>query len=135
MFSKFQSQALALLRIISAFVFTLHGWQKVFGVFGGLPPNLPANVHTMLITAGWIEVVAGVFLFAGLFTRPVAFLVSGEMAAAYFIGHVARTGSIIPVVNGGDPAVLLCFIFLFLTTSGPGSWSVDGMLGREKSSA
>jgi putative oxidoreductase len=88
MFSKFQPQVLSILRMISAFVFALHGWQKVFSMFGGLPPNLPANVHNMLMAAGWIETIASVFLFLGLFTGPVGFIVSGEMAVAYFVGHV-----------------------------------------------
>jgi putative oxidoreductase len=132
MFTKFQPQVLSILRIISAFVFALHGWQKAFGWFGGLPPNLPANVHTLLITAGWIETIGGVFLLLGLFTSPVAFIMSGEMAAAYFIGHVARAGSILPIVNMGDPAVLLCFIFLFLMTAGGGAWSLDRVLGRDR---
>jgi len=132
MFTKFQPQVLSILRIISAFVFALHGWQKVFGWFGGLPPNLPANVHTMLLTAGWIETIGSVFLLLGLFTSPVAFIMSGEMAVAYFIGHVSRAGNILPIVNGGDPAVLLSFIFLFLMTSGGGAWSLDRLLGRDR---
>src|SRR5258708_54898 len=127
MFTKFQPQVLSILRIVSAFAFALHGWQKAFGWFGGIPPDLPANVHTLLLSAGWIETIGSVFLLLGLFTGPVAFLMSGEMAAAYFIGHVSRSGNILPVVNGGDPAVLLCFIFLYLMTAGGGPWSLDRM--------
>jgi putative oxidoreductase len=132
MLSRFQPQILSILRIISAFVFSLHGWQKIFGLFGGLPANLPPNVHNMLMAAGWIETIAGVLLMLGLFTSPVAFLVSGEMAVAYFVGHVSRAGNILPIVNGGDSAALLSFIFLFLCAAGGGAWSLDQMLGRNK---
>jgi putative oxidoreductase len=132
MLSKFQPQLLSVLRIMSAFVFSLHGWQKVFGLFGGLPANLPPGTMTMLMTAGYIETIAGVLLMLGLFTSPVAFVVSGEMAVAYFIGHVSRAGNIFPIVNGGDSAVLLSFIFLFLSAAGGGPWSLDRMLGRDQ---
>ena len=71
-------------------------------------------------------------LIAGAFTSPVAFIVSGEMASAYFIGHFPRSGNILPITNGGDPAVLLSFIFLYLSAAGGGAWSVDKMMGRDK---
>lgn len=133
MFSGFRSQALSILRIVAGYLFLLHGWQKAFGWFGGLPPDLPGNVVTMLKTAGWIETVGGVFILLGLFTAPVAFVLCGEMAAAYFTGHVARNGSLfLPLVNEGEPAVLFCFIYLLLATSGGGAWSLDRMLGRDK---
>ncbi len=133
MLSRFQPRVLSILRIIAAFVFLAHGLQKAVGVFGGLPPQLPANLLLMLKTAGWIETVGSVFMILGLFTSPVAFILSGEMAAAYFIGHVARNGNmLVPMVNGGEPAVLYCFLYLYLATSGGGAWSMDRVLGRDK---
>jgi putative oxidoreductase len=133
MLSRFRPQVLSILRMVAALVFVAHGIQKAFGLFGGLPPNLPGNVALMLKTAGWIESVGGVFMLLGLFTSPVAFILSGEMAVAYFLGHVMRSGNLlVPMVNGGEPAVLYCFIFLYLATSGGGAWSLDWALGRDK---
>ena len=87
----------------------------------------------MLKTAGWIETIGGVLLLLGLFTSPVAFILSGEMAAAYFIGHVFQNGlMLIPMRNGGEAAALYCFIYLYLATSGGGAWSLDRAFGREK---
>ena len=87
----------------------------------------------MLKTAGWIETVGGVCLILGLFTRPVAFILAGEMAVAYFIGHVARLGNmLVPMVNGGEPAVLYCFIYLYLATAGGGLLSMDNVLHPPK---
>jgi putative oxidoreductase len=131
--SRFRPQALSLLRIVAAFVFLAHGLQKAVGIFGGLPPQLPANLLLMLKTAGWIETVGSVFIILGLFTSPVAFILSGEMAVAYFVGHVVRNGNmLVPMANGGEPAVLYCFIYLYLATSGGGAWSMDRALGRDK---
>jgi putative oxidoreductase len=136
MLSRFQPLALSILRMVAAFIFLQHGVQKSLGFFGGLPPDLPGNLAIMLKTAGWIETIGGVLIFLGLFTSPVAFLLSGEMAAAYFIGHVSRNGQpLLPMVNGGEPAVLYCFIYLFLSTAGGGEWSLDRMLGWDKRSA
>ena len=136
MLSRFQPKVLSILRIVSAYVFVAHGFQKAFGMFGGLPARLPENIALMLKTAGWIESVGGVMLLLGLFTVPVAFILSGEMASAFFIGHVAQRGNmLVPMVNGGEPAVLYCFIFLFLATAGGGAWSLDRALGRDKSPA
>lgn len=132
--SRFRPQALSILRIIAAYVFLAHGLQKSVGLFGGLPPHLPGNLLLMLKTAGWIETIGGVLLLLGLFTSPVAFLLSGEMAAAYFIGHVFQNGlMLVPMRNGGESAVLYCFIYLYLATSGGGAWSLDRALGRGKS--
>jgi len=111
----------SLLRIVAAFVYMLHGLQK-FGMFGGRVVPLAS----MFGAAAIIEVVAGSLILVGLFTRPAAFLASGQMAAAYFISHVSR--GLLPIQNQGDPAVLLCFIFLFVWSHGPGVWSVDAML-------
>ena len=119
----------ALLRMVSGFLLFCPGALKMFGWFGGMP----AGVHmTPLIWwAGAIEIVAGPLLMLGLGTRWVAFLASGEMAVAYFKGHFMHGGPL-PVQNNGAPAVLLCFIFLFLWANGPGSWSVDGWLARRR---
>ncbi|MEQ1947797.1 MAG: DoxX family protein [Bryobacteraceae bacterium] len=132
MLSRFQPQLLSVLRVIAGFVFSLHGWQKVFGAFGGLSPNLPPGTLNMLMAAGWIETIGGALLMVGLFTSPVAFVASGEMAVAYFVGHVSRAGKILPMQNGGDSAVLLSFIFLYLCAAGGGAWSVDKIMGRDK---
>jgi putative oxidoreductase len=132
MLSRFQPRILSILRIIAAIVFVPHGLQKALGLFGGLPATLPANIAIMLKTAGWIETIGGTLLLLGLMTVPVAFILSGEMAAAFFIGHVAQRGNLlVPMANGGEPAVLYCFIFLYLATSGGGPWSMDRALGRD----
>jgi putative oxidoreductase len=133
MLSRFQSQLLSVLRVMAAFVFTAHGFQKALGLFGGLPPNLPGNLAMMLKTAGWIESIGGLLILFGLFTSPVAFILSGEMAVAYFMGHVARNGQLfLPMKNEGEPAVLYCFIFLYFAAAGGGAWSLDRILGRGK---
>ncbi|MET0171073.1 DoxX family protein [Agrobacterium vaccinii] len=119
--SRYQPYALAALRIIAALLFIEHGTQKLFGfpasqMEGSLPP--------MLLTAAIIETVCGVLILVGLFTRPAAFLASGLMAFAYFMAHAPK--SFYPVLNGGDGAILFCFIFLYLVFAGPGAFSVDG---------
>jgi putative oxidoreductase len=131
--SRFQPVMLSILRIVAAFVFLGHGVQKAFGLFGGLPPTLPANTLLLLKTAGWIETVGGLCLVLGLFTAPVAFILAGEMAVAYFIGHVARLGNmLVPMANGGEPAVLYCFVYLYLATAGGGPLSLDNVLRPSK---
>ena len=115
---------LSVLRIMSALLFLAHGTQKILGfppMAGGRP--LP-DAFTLSWSAGVLELVGGVLLALGLFTRPVAFVLSGEMAFAYFIGHAPR--SFFPTLNGGDAAILFCFLFLYLAAAGPGSYSVDG---------
>lgn len=119
--SRYQPYALAALRIIAALLFIEHGTQKLFGfpasqMEGALPP--------MLLVAAILEVVCGALILVGLFTRPAAFLVSGLMAFAYFIAHAPN--SFYPVLNGGDGAILFCFVFLYLVFAGPGALSVDG---------
>jgi putative oxidoreductase len=132
MLSRFQPRILSILRIVTAYVFLPHGIQKAFGLFGGLPPALPANAAMMLKTAGWIEAIGGTLLLLGLFTTSVAFILCGEMAVAFFIGHVARMGNLlVPMLNGGEVAVLYCFIFLYLASAGGGVWSMDRALGRD----
>ena len=116
------------LRIVAGYAFMLHGVQKLFGVLG----EQPAEVVSLLGVAALIETVGGALIALGLFTRPAAFLASGEMAAAYFLGHVAREGQLLfPVANGGEPAVLYCFLFLYFAASGPGAWSLDARLRKD----
>jgi len=112
----------ALFRIMSGFMFMLHGMQKLFGLFGGTPPGAPPFV---VYGAGGIEFVCGVLILLGLFAAPAAFLASGTMAVAYFIGHVFPHGNILPIVNEGEPAALYCFVFLYISAHGSGIWSVD----------
>ncbi len=117
-------RALALLRIVAAFLFVQHGTAKLFGLpaapgMGGVP------LVSLLGLAGVLEVVGGVLLLVGLFTRPAAFVLSGEMAVAYFIAHAPRGHVLSPFLNQGESAVLFCFIFLFIAAAGAGTWSVD----------
>ncbi|MCP3140395.1 DoxX family protein [Pyxidicoccus xibeiensis] len=117
----------ALLRIMTGFMFLFHGLQKLFGMFGGTPPGAPAFV---VYVAGGIELVCGVLVLIGLFAGPAAFLASGTMAVAYFIGHVAPAGwNILPIVNKGELAALYCFVFLYIAARGSGIWSVDAARG------
>jgi putative oxidoreductase len=119
---------LSLLRIVAAFVFIEHGAQKLFGAFGGIGGH---SVHplTLLWYAGIIECVGGVLLFFGLFTRVTAFILCGEMAAAYFHGHAPH--GFWPVANHGELAVLYCFIFLYLFVAGPGPISLDRLIRKK----
>ena len=118
---KYQDQAYALLRITSAFIFIFHGTQKLLG----FPPSpWELSWHVQYI-AGGIELVGGFLIMIGLFTRPMAFLASGLMAAAYWTAHFS-TEKYLPIMNGGDASVLYCFVFLYIATKGAGIWSVDG---------
>jgi putative oxidoreductase len=122
---SYNSQIYSLLRIVVGFLFLWHGVQKLFG----FPDPMPAGVPAFIIyIAGPIELVGGALVMAGFFTRPAAFLCSGLMAAAYWIGHGMK--ALLPVQNGGDLAILYCFVFLFISTQGGGLWSVDAVQGR-----
>jgi putative oxidoreductase len=90
----------------------------------------PVEIASMMGLAGILEVLGGGLVLIGLFTRPVAFLLSGEMAVAYFMVHAAQGSILSPILNGGESAVLFCFIFLLFAAAGAGAWSVDGMRGR-----
>lgn len=120
--SRWQPQLLAVLRIVTALLFIAHGTVKLFN-WPVAPSGLPDPLPTLLVAAAAIEVVAGGLILLGLFTRPAAFIASGEMAAAYWMGHAPQ--GFWPVANEGDAAVLYCFIFLYLAAAGPGAWSVD----------
>ena len=124
--SRWQPQILALLRIVVGLLILEHATQKFFGF--PAPFAMPGPLPPMLIAAGAIELVGGVLITLGLFTRLAAFIVSGEMAVAYFIGHFPQ--GFWPVVNKGEPAILFCFVFLYLAAAGPGAWSIDGARAR-----
>jgi putative oxidoreductase len=119
----------SMLRIVSAFVFFLHGTQKLFG-FPSATPLPSAMLISLMGAAGVLEVVGGVLMALGLFTRPVAFILSGEMAVAYFRQHAPR--AVWPILNGGELAALFCFLWLFFSVSGPGPFSVDVLVRRKK---
>jgi putative oxidoreductase len=121
--SRYQPQMLSILRIMFGLLYLQHGLVKWFG-FPAANPNF-ANIHffTMLGIAGVIEIVGGALVTVGLFTRYAAFIMSGEMAVAYFYSHAAR--NFFPLINGGDAAILYCFIFFYIFVAGGGAWSMD----------
>lgn len=116
-------RVLSVLRIVAALLFMEHGTQKLLG-FPPSPNPGPALVSLSGI-AGGLELFGGALLAAGLFTRPVALILSGEMAFAYWIAHALR--SFFPILNGGDAAILYCFVFLYLAFAGGGAWSMDAV--------
>ena len=118
---------LAVLRIMAALLFLEHGFVKLIGFPSGAAPG-PQPLLSFFGIAGAIEVAGGVLLLLGLFTRPVAFLMSGEMAVGYFTVHAPI--SFFPALNAGDGAILFCFVFLYLAVAGPGAWSLDEMRTR-----
>jgi len=123
--SKLQDVVLAVTRVVFAFMFACHGAMKLFGAFGG-----HAMLHDpWMLTAGVLEFGGGILIALGLFTHSVAFLLSGEMAVAYFMAHFnAHTpGGFLPIVNQGELAVVYCFFFLYLAARGAGALSIDGM--------
>ncbi len=109
---------LSVLRIVVALLFLEHGLQKYFGFPSAGPPMTP-----LLYVQGVIEVVGGILLLVGAYTRVVAFILAGNMAVAYFMAHFPR--SFFPAMNGGDAAVLFCFVFLYIAFAGGGPWSID----------
>ena len=116
---RFAPQIYALLRIVAGLLFACHGAQKVFGAFGG--QQMPMT--SLPGVAGIIELVAGLLIAIGLFASIAAFISSGEMAAAYFMAHAPKAP--LPIENGGELAVLYCFLFLYIAARGSGVWSVD----------
>jgi putative oxidoreductase len=120
---------LSVLRIIAAFLFIQFGTAKLFALPAAvMPGGATAAVASLPGIAAVLEAFGGALLFVGLFTRPVAFLLSGEMAFAYFIGHAPQ--GFWPVLNQGHPAILFCFVWLYISAAGAGPWSVDAMRGR-----
>jgi putative oxidoreductase len=126
---RFTPQLFAILRIITGLMFAMHGAQKVLGW-----PPMPAGMGggklpPLMIAAGVIELVCGLMIAIGFLADWAAFIASGEMAAAFFIGHASK-GVLNPVVNQGELAVVYCFLFLFIAGHGAWIWSVDGAMGR-----
>jgi len=120
---RYTPYALAALRIAAALIFIEHGTQKLIGFPAPPEGGLPA-AGSLLWVGAWIELVGGALLALGLFTRPVAFIISGEMAVAYWMFHAPA--SFYPVLNGGDAAILYTFAFLLFVFTGPGAFSLDG---------
>lgn len=127
---RWEPVALSILRILVGLLLLEHGTQKLFhfppsdhpmGGAGGLPP--------LVLVAAWLELIGGLLIIIGLFTRLAAFILAGEMAVAYFMAHAP--GSIYPIKNHGELAVALCFVFLYLAVAGAGRWSVDAWRGQE----
>ena len=125
-FNTWTPRVQALLRIVSAYMFLTHGTAKIFG-----SPHVAMfdklQLFSLLGLAGVIEIAGSVLLLLGLFTRPAAFIMSGEMAFAYFMGHAPRGSALLPMLNQGELAVEWCFVFLFFAAAGPGAWSLDGL--------
>ena len=121
---KARPYILSVLRIVVALLFLEHGLQKLFAFPSAGPPMTP-----LLYVQAVIELVGGVLLLVGAYTRVIAFILSGDMAVAYFMAHFPR--SFFPAVNGGDSAVLYCFVFLYLFFAGGGPWSVDRIALKE----
>jgi len=120
-------RVLSLLRIVAALLFMEHGLMKLFH-FPAAQPGAPDPLPPLLVAAAWLEVVGGGLLVLGLFTRPVAFILSGQMAVAYFLAHGSQ--GFWPALNGGDGAILFCFLFLYLAFRGGGEWSLDAQVRK-----
>ena len=121
---RYASTIYAIVRIVFGFLFLVHGLQKLFGMFDGTVVPL----GSLLGVAAMVELIGGILIIVGLFTRLAAFIASGEMAAAYFIMHLPQ--AFWPVQNGGESAVLFCFAFLYIAVRGAGSLSVDGLRSK-----
>ena len=127
--ARYAPHAQALLRIVSGYLFMMHGVAKLFHV-----PHVAmydgVQLMSLIGLAGVLETVGGALLIVGLFTRVTAFVLSGEMAVAYFMAHASKGDPLMPMLNQGEAAVLFCFIFLFLAAAGAGAWSVDAQRSR-----
>lgn len=128
--NSWSPKMLSILRIITALLFMEHGLMKLLH-FPAAQPGAPDPLPAMLMAAALIEIVGGALLTLGLFTRIAAFVCSGEMAVAFFIAHARQT--IWPALNGGDAAILFCFIFLYLAIVGGGAWSIDAFRHSKRS--
>ncbi len=126
-FDAWAPRILSVLRIIAGYLLLWHGSQKLFDVPS---TGKTGSLSGLMLTAGILEFFGGLLLLIGLFTRPVAFLLSGLMAFAYFMAHASA--HFLPLVNRGELAVIYCFVFLYLLFAGGGSWSIDALIGKNK---
>ncbi|MGH6781055.1 MAG: DoxX family protein [Sphingomonadaceae bacterium] len=124
---RYSPIALAALRIMAGLLFLSHGLVKLFGFPAGAQPGVQP-LMSLLGAAAVLELIGGLLIILGLFTRPVAFLLSGQMAVAYFLVHAPQ--GFHPVLNGGEASILFCFIFLYLAAAGGGAFSLDGLRNR-----
>jgi len=130
-YARWSPVLLSVLRIVVGFLFMTHGAQKLFNyppptMPGGKPSPFPTPLLSLTGVAGILEFFGGLFILLGLFTRPVAFILSGMMAVAYFMRHFSLEGNgFLPLANGGEPAVLFCFVFLYMAVAGGGRLSLD----------
>ena len=124
--AQWPARMLSVLRIMTGLLFMEHGTQKLLG----FPPaaNPGPGLFSLLGLQGILELAGGLLILLGLFTRPVAFILAGDMAVAYFMAHAPR--AFFPTLNGGDAAILYCFVFLYLAVAGAGVWSVDQLRHR-----
>ena len=123
---RWQGSLLSILRIVTALLFVEHGSSKLLG-FPHIDMPMAITVGSLPWIAGVFELFGGLLLLFGLFTRPVAFILSGEMAVAYWMAHAPK--STFPAANGGDAAILFCFVFLYFAAAGPGPWAISAKRG------
>jgi putative oxidoreductase len=127
--SRYAVPFYSVMRLVVGLMFSCHGAQKIFGWF--TPPGQHGgHLPPLMVAGGWIEIVGGLLIAVGLFTRLAAFIASGEMAVAFFMMHAK--GSILPIINKGELAVVYCFLFFYIFLYGPGAWSLDVMLRKVK---
>lgn len=124
--NRYSGILLSVLRIVAGLLFMQHGGQKLLGWYGGMGDGA---LPPMMMAAAYIELIGGALILLGLFTRPLAFLASGEMAVAYFTAHVPQ--GFMPLQNHGEPAALFCFIFLYLSAAGGGPWALEGLMKKK----
>ncbi len=129
--SRWQTEILGALRIMASLLYTQHGMNKLLGypLREGQDFEFP-EIGSLRLVSGILELFGGPLIALGIFTRPLAFLMSGHMALAYFFGHAPA--SFFPYLNGGDASILYCFIFLLIAAAGPGAWAIDNKLGGKK---
>jgi putative oxidoreductase len=125
--NKYADPVYCIMRLIVGLMLASHGAQLVLGMFG------PASDKPMMQIGGWIQLVGGFLLAFGLLTRLAAFILSGEMAVAYFMFHAKQ--NYFPILNKGELAVFYCWVFLFMVFYGPGRWSIDALMGKGKAAA
>jgi putative oxidoreductase len=128
-FAIWTPRVLSVLRIVTAYLYVMHGTAKLLG-FPHVASFDKLQVFSLIGLAGILELVGGALLLIGLFTRPVAFVLCGEMAFAYFMGHAPKGNVLVPMLNGGELAVLYCFVFLFFSVAGAGVRGVDALRRR-----